>query len=46
MEQAINQVLMLKQFVGCVEPVYSALTGVRSTMLTEIREVILKRKKC
>ncbi|KAK8244011.1 DNA mismatch repair protein MutS [Phyllosticta capitalensis] len=39
MEQAINQVLMLKQFVGCVEPVYSALTGVRSTMLTEIREL-------
>ncbi|KAK7542311.1 muts domain V-domain-containing protein [Phyllosticta citribraziliensis] len=39
MEQAINQVLMLKQFVSCIEPVYSALTGARSTMLSGIREL-------
>jgi DNA mismatch repair protein MSH4 len=30
---------MLKQFVGSVEPIYEALTGARSSMLNNIREV-------
>lgn len=38
-EQAINQVIMLKQFVGTVNPVYESLTGTTSTMLNNIREV-------
>jgi DNA mismatch repair protein MSH4 len=38
-EQSINQVIMLKQFVGSVNPVYQALTGTGSTMLINIREV-------
>lgn len=29
---------MLKQFVACVNPVYEALTGARSSMLNNIRE--------
>ncbi|KAJ4312218.1 MutS protein msh4 [Neodidymelliopsis sp. IMI 364377] len=37
-EQAINQVIMLKQFVSCVHPVFEALTGARSSMLNNIRE--------
>ena len=38
-EQAINQVIMLKQFVNSVNPVFEALTGTASTMLNNIREV-------
>ena len=38
-EQAINQVIMLKQFVSSVNPVYEALTGSVSTILDNIREV-------
>ncbi|KAJ4370694.1 MutS protein msh4 [Neocucurbitaria cava] len=38
-EQAINQVIMLKQFVNSVNPIYEALTGTRSTMLNNIREL-------
>ncbi|KAF2854803.1 DNA mismatch repair protein-like protein MutS [Plenodomus tracheiphilus IPT5] len=38
-EQAINHVIMLKQFVGTVNPVYEALTGTASTMLNNIREL-------
>jgi DNA mismatch repair protein MSH4 len=38
-EQAINQVIMLKQFVNSVRPVFEALTGTASTMLSNIREV-------
>ena len=38
-EQSINQVIMLKQFVGSVKPIYEALTGARSSMLNNIREV-------
>lgn len=30
---------MLKHFVNSVEPVYEALTGCRTAMLTNIREV-------
>jgi DNA mismatch repair protein MSH4 len=40
-EQAINQVIMLKQFVFSVNPVFEALTGARSSMLINIREVVL-----
>jgi DNA mismatch repair protein MSH4 len=38
-EQAINQVIMLKQFVNSVNPVYEALTGTGSVMLNNIREL-------
>ncbi|KAF2649594.1 hypothetical protein K491DRAFT_668687 [Lophiostoma macrostomum CBS 122681] len=38
-EQSINQVIMLKQFVGSVKPIYEALTGARSSMLNNIREL-------
>jgi len=41
-EQAINQVIMLKQFVSSVNPVFEALTGARSTMLNNIREVTMQ----
>lgn len=37
-EQNINQVIMLKQFVMSVNPIYEALTGARSSMLHNIRE--------
>jgi DNA mismatch repair protein MSH4 len=40
-EQAINQVIMLKQFVSSVYPVFEALTGARSSMLNNIREVMI-----
>ncbi|KAH7077239.1 muts domain V-domain-containing protein [Paraphoma chrysanthemicola] len=38
-EQAINQVIMLKHFVGSVNPIYEALTGTGSRMLDNIREL-------
>jgi DNA mismatch repair protein MSH4 len=38
-ENSINQVLMLKQFVTSVNPIYEALTGARSSLLIYIREV-------
>ena len=38
-EQAINQVIMLKQFVLSVNPIYEALTGARTEMLSTIRNV-------
>lgn len=38
-EQSINQVIMLKQFVSSINPVYEALTGTASNMLNHIREV-------
>ncbi|XP_014552268.1 hypothetical protein COCVIDRAFT_41517 [Bipolaris victoriae FI3] len=38
-EQAINQIIMLKQFVNSVNPVYEALTGTASVMLNNIREL-------
>jgi len=38
-EQAINQVIMLKQFVNSVKPIYEALAGARSAILNQIREV-------
>lgn len=38
-EQAVNNVIMLKQFVTLVGPMFEALTGARSTMLQEIRNL-------
>jgi len=38
-EAAINQIIMLKHFVGSVNPIYEALTGTGSSMLNNIREV-------
>ncbi|KAK5164087.1 MutS protein msh4 [Saxophila tyrrhenica] len=38
-EQAINNVIMLKQFVDLIKPVFEALVGVRSPMLEEIRRL-------
>lgn len=38
-EQSINQVIMLKQFVNSVNPVFEALTGTASAMLSNIREL-------
>lgn len=38
-EQAVNNVIMLKQFVSLVGPMFEALTGARSTMLQEIRNL-------
>ncbi|KAJ4339112.1 MutS protein msh4 [Didymella glomerata] len=37
--QAVNHVIMLKQFVSSVNPVFEALTGARSSMLNNIREL-------
>ena len=38
-EQSVNNVIMLKQFVTLIRPVFEALTGARSTMLQEIRNL-------
>ncbi len=38
-EQAINNVIMLKQFVNLIKPIFEALVGVRSPMLEEIRRL-------
>jgi DNA mismatch repair protein MSH4 len=38
-EQAVNNVIMLKQFVMLIRPVSEALAGARSTMLQEIRDL-------
>lgn len=38
-EQAVNNVIMLKQFITLIRPVFEALTGARSTMLQEIRNL-------
>jgi DNA mismatch repair protein MSH4 len=38
-EQSVNNVIMLKQFVMLTRPVFEALTGARSTMLQEIRNL-------
>ena len=36
-EQAINNVIMLKEFVGLIKPVFEALTGARCSMLQDIQ---------
>jgi len=38
-EQAVNNVILLKQFISLVRPVFEALTGARSSMLLEIRSL-------
>ena len=38
-EQAINNVILLKQFVMLIQPVFEALTGSRCSLLQEIREM-------
>lgn len=38
-EQSVNNVIMLKQFVMLIRPVFEALTGARSMMLQEIRNL-------
>lgn len=38
-EQAINQVIMLKQFVHSVNPIFEALTGTTATILKNVREL-------
>ncbi|KAI9739771.1 MAG: MutS protein msh4 [Cirrosporium novae-zelandiae] len=38
-EQSINNVIMLKQYVESIRPIYEALTGAMSGLLKEIREL-------
>lgn len=38
-EQSVNNVIMLKHFVTLIRPVFEALTGARSIMLQEIRNL-------
>ncbi|KAL1793239.1 hypothetical protein ACET3X_008221 [Alternaria dauci] len=38
-EQSINHIIMLKQFLDSVRPVFEALTGTGSVMLNNIREI-------
>lgn len=38
-EQSVNNVIMLKQFVMLIQPVFEALTGARSMILQEIRNL-------
>ncbi|KAF1996096.1 DNA mismatch repair protein-like protein muts [Amniculicola lignicola CBS 123094] len=38
-EQCINQAIMLKHFATSINPIYEALTGARSSMLNNIREL-------
>ena len=39
-EQCINNVIMLKQYVKSISPIYEALVTAESTLLSKIREVI------
>jgi DNA mismatch repair protein MSH4 len=38
-EQAVNNVIMLKQFVNLIKPVFEALVGARSSLLQEIHNL-------
>nr|OQO26091.1 hypothetical protein B0A51_05821 [Rachicladosporium sp. CCFEE 5018] len=38
-EQAVNNVIMLKQFTSLIRPVFEALIGSRSSMLLEVRNL-------
>ena len=38
MEQSINKILMLKQFLQAINPLYEALSGSRSELLAQIRD--------
>ncbi|KAI9832411.1 MAG: hypothetical protein M1819_004400 [Sarea resinae] len=44
MEQSVNNVIMLKHFVGCVPSVFEALTGATSELLVSIRELCAPEK--
>jgi predicted Co/Zn/Cd cation transporter (cation efflux family) len=39
MEQSVNQIIALKQFLLALNPVYEALANARTTLLAGIREV-------
>ena len=39
LEQSINNVIMLKQYVRSIPPVFVALAGARSQLLVEIGQV-------
>ncbi|KAK3718865.1 MutS protein msh4 [Vermiconidia calcicola] len=43
-EQAINNVIMLKEFLSLVKPVFEALVGSRCSMLQEIRALCTSEK--
>lgn len=45
-EQAINNVIILKQVLTNVNPVFEALTGARSNLLVAIRGVSRSGEKC
>lgn len=38
-EQAVNNVILLKQFAGLIKPVFEALVGAQAPMLQEIRKL-------
>lgn len=39
-EQNVNNVVILRQFVGSIKPIFEALNGSSSALLSEIRGVI------
>lgn len=41
LEHSINNVIMLRQFVSSVKPIYEAMTSVSSPLLVSIKEVFL-----
>ncbi|KAI9772293.1 MAG: MutS protein msh4 [Geoglossum simile] len=43
-EQSINNIIILKQVVGCINPVYEALGRARSTLLATIRDLCMPAK--
>ncbi|THY33876.1 hypothetical protein D6D00_00765 [Aureobasidium pullulans] len=45
-EQSINNIIMLKQFVGGIQPIHEALTGAKSVMLKEIKRVSTSNDQC
>lgn len=38
-EQSINNVILAKQYVNAIEPIYEATTGAKSELLLSIRDV-------
>ncbi|THZ42088.1 hypothetical protein D6C90_05398, partial [Aureobasidium pullulans] len=45
-EQSINNIILLKQFVGGIQPIHEALTGAKSVMLKEIKRVSTSNDQC
>lgn len=41
MEQSVNQIIALKQFLLALQPTHEALASARTTLMAGIREVIL-----